>query len=80
MNASSALNTRVITLLIIYAALGGCRNQTVIPTLKPETCAAVKPTLINVVYLDGYFILTDSDMGQLTGYIAELEEGCIAPD
>jgi hypothetical protein len=70
---------RVITRLIICAALAGCGKST--PPLTAMTkapCAAEKP-VINLVHLDGHFVITDDDMGQLAGYIAALEEGCIAP-
>ena len=70
---------RVITRLTICVALAGCGKST--PALTAMTkapCAAEKP-VINLVHLDGHFVITDDDMGQLAGYIAALEEGCIAP-
>ncbi|EDS3849457.1 hypothetical protein ZM01_003900 [Salmonella enterica subsp. enterica serovar Oranienburg] len=48
------------------------------PMLEPTQCAAEKPT-IDIVHLDGYFVISDDDMGKLTGYIAALESGCVAP-
>lgn len=73
---------RAITLPIICAALAGCMSlkQASLPALTLTPCAAEKPTLKSVVHLDGHFILTDAEMGQLTGYIAALEEGCVAQD
>lgn len=49
-----------------------------VPTLSPEPCVAKKPT-INVVHINGHFVISDGDMGKLTGYIAALEAGCTAP-
>lgn len=70
---------RVTTRLIICAALAGCANSTpVAPILNPAPCAAEKPT-IDVVHIDGHFVISDDDMGKLTGYIAALEAGCAAP-
>lgn len=48
------------------------------PILNPAPCAAEKPT-IDVVHIDGHFVISDDDMGKLTGYIAALEAGCAAP-
>ncbi|GKI68959.1 hypothetical protein NUBL2908_35050 [Klebsiella pneumoniae] len=48
------------------------------PTLNPAPCAAEKP-VIDVVHVDGHFVIADDDMGKLTGYIAALEAGCTAP-
>lgn len=79
MSGKGALIMRATTLLIICVSLAGCGNQyQQIPTLKPAPCAAEKPK-IDIVHVDGYFVITDSDMGQLTGYMAALEAGCIAP-
>ena len=70
---------RVITLLIICVALVGCLKSTpVTPMLSPAPCAAEKPT-IDIVHLNGHFVISDDDMGKLTGYIAALEAGCTAP-
>lgn len=79
MNGKSASIMRVTTRLIICVSLAGCGslNQP-IPTLKAALCAAEKPT-IDIVHVDEHFIITDSDMGKLTGYMAALEAGCIAP-
>lgn len=49
------------------------------PTLNPAPCAAEKP-VIDVVHVDGHFVIADDDMGKLTGYIAALEAGCTAPN
>lgn len=71
---------RVTTRLIICAALAGCgKSLPVTAVLTPEPCAAVKPT-IDVVHIDGHFVISDDDMGELTGYIAALEAGCVAPE
>ncbi|PKS25077.1 hypothetical protein CX680_18490 [Klebsiella pneumoniae] len=35
--------------------------------------------VIDVVHVDGHFVIADDDMGKLTGYIAALEAGCTAP-
>lgn len=70
---------RVTTRLIICAVLAGCANSApVVPLLTPKTCAAEKPT-IDIVHIDGHFVISDDDMGKLTGYIAALEAGCVAP-
>lgn len=79
MNGKSALIMRATTLLIICVSLGACENSAqLVPTMKPAPCAAEKPT-IDIAHVDGYFVIPDSDMGKLTGYIASLEAGCIAP-
>lgn len=71
--------TRVTTRLIICVVLAGCVSSTQETTsLSPTPCAADRPT-INIVHVDGHFIISDEDMGQLTGYIAALEAGCVAP-
>lgn len=70
---------RVITPLIICVALAGCMKSTpMTPILNPAPCAAEKP-VIDVVHVDGHFVIADDDMGKLTGYIAALEAGCTAP-
>lgn len=66
---------RVTTLLIICVALAGCELK----ATTPPSCAAAKPHLSDTTVADGYFIISEADMGQLTGYMAALEEGCIAP-
>lgn len=71
--------TRVTTRLIICVVLVGCVNSTQeTASLSPTPCAADRPT-INIVHVDGHFIISDKDMGQLTGYMAALESGCVAP-
>ncbi|HHL2859205.1 TPA: hypothetical protein ACQ49C_004620 [Citrobacter freundii] len=46
--------------------------------MKAKPCAAEKPT-IDIAHVDGYFVILESDMGKLTGYMAALEAGCIPP-
>lgn len=71
--------TRVTTRLIICVVLAGCVSSTQETTsLSPTPCAADRPK-INIVHVDKHFIISDEDMGQLTGYIAALEAGCVAP-
>lgn len=65
-----------ITLLIICGALAGCSQSSVNPA--PAPCAATRPTLNDSAQVDGYFVISNADMGQLTGYMAALEQGCIA--
>lgn len=67
---------REIIPLIICAVLAGCESST--PILAPSPCAAEKPK-IDITHIDGYFVISDGDMGQITGYISALEAGCIAP-
>ncbi|EMX5185650.1 TPA: hypothetical protein I8275_003811 [Citrobacter freundii] len=70
---------RGIIPLIICVVLAGCgMSPALTPMLEPTQCAAEKPT-IDIVHLDGYFVISDDDMGRLTGYIAALESGCVAP-
>lgn len=70
---------RVITRLIICVALAGCgKSQPVTAAMTLKACAAVKP-VINVVHIDGHFIISDDDMGKITGYMAALEAGCVTP-
>lgn len=77
MSGNSALIMRAITLLIICVGLGACGNSDqLVPTMKAAPCAAEKPT-IDIAHVDGYFVIPESDMGKLTGYIAALEAGCI---
>ena len=65
--------------LIICVVLAGCGMPPArTPMLKPAQCAAEKPT-IDIIHIDGYFVISDDDMGKLTGYIAALESGCVAP-
>lgn len=79
MNGSSVSITRNITLLIIFVSLVGCGNSVQqIPILKANPCAAEKPT-IDIAHVDGYFVIPEDNMGKLTGYMAALESGCIAP-
>lgn len=79
MSGRRGLTMRVIIQLIICVVLAGCARSTpVVPTLSPEPCVAEKPT-INVVHINGHFVISDGDMGKLTGYIAALEAGCTAP-
>lgn len=79
MNGRRISITRVATRLIICVVLAGCANSTQeITSLSPTPCAADRPT-INIVHVDGHFIISDEDMGQLTGYMAALEAGCVAP-
>lgn len=79
MSGRLTLITRAITRLSICVVLAGCGNSTpLVPNLNREPCAADRPT-INAVLVDGYFVLSESDMGQLTGYMAALEAGCVAP-
>ena len=70
---------RGMTRLAICVVLAGCASSNpLVPSLKPEPCAADRPT-INAVLVDGYFVISKDDMGQLTGYMAALEAGCVAP-
>lgn len=79
MNGKSALIMRATTLLIICVGLGACENSAqLVPTMKAAPCAAEKPT-IDIAHVDGYFVIPESDMGKLTGYMAALEAGCIPP-
>lgn len=79
MTGSSVSITRNVTLLIICGSLVGCGNSVPqIPILKVTPCAAEKP-MIDIAHVDGYFVIPDDDMGKLTGYMAALEAGCIAP-
>lgn len=79
MNGKSALIMRATTLLIICVSLGACGNSAqLVPTMKPAPCAAEKPA-IDIAHVDGYFVIPESDMGKLTGYMAALEAGCITP-
>lgn len=71
---------RVTTRLIICTGLVGCASLPTAPSamgMKP--CAAEKPT-IDIVHVDGHFVISDGDMGKLTGYMAALEAGCVAPN
>lgn len=71
---------RVTTRLIICAVLAGCaKSQPAMSSLTPKPCAAEKPA-IEVVHIDGHFVISDGDMGKLTGYLAALEAGCVAPE
>lgn len=79
MSGRRGLIMRVTTRLIICVALAGCAKSTpMAPILNPAPCAAEKPE-IDVVHVDGHFVIADDDMGKLTGYIAALEAGCTAP-
>lgn len=69
-----------ITLLIISVGLAGCASSlSAIPSINPKPCAAEKP-VIDIVHTAGHFVISDSDMGKITGYIAALESGCVAPE
>lgn len=68
-----------IILLIICGALVACAKSQP-ETLTPTTCAAAKPDLNDTAHVDGYFVISDADMAQLTAYMAALEVGCIAPE
>ncbi|EPS1205504.1 TPA: hypothetical protein ACKP07_004980 [Serratia marcescens] len=76
MNASAGLIMRGIILLITCAALAACVKSPAIP--MPEPCAAIRPVLSDSAQVDGYFVISNADMSQLTGYMAALEQGCIA--
>lgn len=79
MSGRRGLIMRGTTRLIICAALAGCaKSSPMVPALSPAPCAAEKPA-IDVVHIDGHFVISDDDMGKLTGYIAALEAGCSAP-
>lgn len=61
-------------LLSICVALAACRQS---PEM-PAPCAATRPVLNDSAQVDGYFVISNADMSQLTGYMAALEQGCIA--
>lgn len=67
-----------IILLITCGALAACAKSQQV-TLTPTKCAAAKPVLSDTAHVDGYFVISDADMAQLTAYMAALEAGCIAP-
>ena len=75
-NGKSGLILPGLILLSICISLAGCGKS--IPTMTPAPCAAQKPT-IDIVEVDGYFVISDADMGQLTGYMSALESGCTPP-
>lgn len=63
-------------LLITCGALVACGQSPTIP--MPVPCAATRPVLNDSAQVDGYFVISNADMSQLTGYMAALEQGCIA--
>ncbi|MEL4255241.1 hypothetical protein AAEH95_09045 [Shewanella xiamenensis] len=60
-------------LVIICVSLGGC---SMLPPPKTP-CVATVPVLTNVIESDEVFIVSQSDMAQLTLYIEQLRQ-CVA--
>ncbi|WP_162531791.1 hypothetical protein [Komagataeibacter europaeus] len=75
-SVSAGLIMRGTILLIICADLVACGQSPVLPPTAP--CAAIRPVLNDSAQVDGYFVISNADMSQLTGYMAALEQGCMA--